>query len=292
MRCKAPFFHKDLKIFCPCGKCLACSISRRRKWTLRIYLESLLWRYQVFATLTYSNETIPKDFNLRPRDLTLFFKRLRKNLKGAKIRYFACGEYGSQTKRPHYHAIIFGLNAVDHTRLISDSWGLGHCVVKPAHKDNMEYVAGYCTKKYTGYYEDLKSGRIVREFTRSSRRPALGLGAIPYLIDKSRLQLDGQDVLRSLKIGSVEYPLDRLLRSRLREAVFTSEEIELIKEVYVEEMRREASDMMRARYGVGWRSMHPQALGEAATEHYYNTYHHIIEAQEKRFALRKKRSLI
>lgn len=46
-------------------------------------------------------------------DLQKFFKRLRKyqeiedNAK-SNIKYYACGEYGTRTDRPHYHGIIFG----------------------------------------------------------------------------------------------------------------------------------------------------------------------------------------
>jgi hypothetical protein len=42
------------------------------------------------------------------RDLQLFFKRLRKAYPDVKLRYFACGKYGEQFARPHYHVILFG----------------------------------------------------------------------------------------------------------------------------------------------------------------------------------------
>ena len=43
------------------------------------------------------------------RDWQLFVKRLRKlHPPNAVIRYYAVGEYGSKTWRPHFHAIIFG----------------------------------------------------------------------------------------------------------------------------------------------------------------------------------------
>src|SRR5699024_7911545 len=53
---------------------------------------------------------------LSPRDFTLFMKRLRyyyfeKYKK--ELRFFACGEYGSSTFRPHYHAIVFNLDLDD-----------------------------------------------------------------------------------------------------------------------------------------------------------------------------------
>ena len=39
-----------------------------------------------------------------------FMKRLRKFHRGVTLRYYAVGEYGSKTYRPHFHAIIFNLN--------------------------------------------------------------------------------------------------------------------------------------------------------------------------------------
>ena len=40
-------------------------------------------------------------------------KRLRKKLHPLKIRFFHCGEYGDKTRRPHYHALIFGYSFPD-----------------------------------------------------------------------------------------------------------------------------------------------------------------------------------
>ena len=43
---------------------------------------------------------------LSKTDLQKFFKRLRKSY-GKKVRYFACGEYGPEHFRPHYHVLFF-----------------------------------------------------------------------------------------------------------------------------------------------------------------------------------------
>lgn len=68
-----------------------------------------------FLTLSYDNENIPitqkKFMSLKKRDTQLFWKRYRKaHGKRAPIRYFLCGEYGSKTDRPHYHAIVFNVD--------------------------------------------------------------------------------------------------------------------------------------------------------------------------------------
>ena len=60
-----------------------------------------------FLTLTYAESRLPENGSLRSKDLQLFFKALRRRVK-ERIRYFAVGEYGSETKRPHYHALLYG----------------------------------------------------------------------------------------------------------------------------------------------------------------------------------------
>jgi hypothetical protein len=36
-----------------------------------------------------------------------------KKISPLKIRFFHCGEYGDKTRRPHYHALIFGYGFPD-----------------------------------------------------------------------------------------------------------------------------------------------------------------------------------
>ena len=91
----------------PCGRCIGCRLEHSRKWALRCVHEASLYDKNCFITLTYDDEHLPKDSSLVKRDLQLFFKRLRKRYPGHLIRYFAAGEYGDNTARPHYHAILF-----------------------------------------------------------------------------------------------------------------------------------------------------------------------------------------
>ena len=40
-----------------------------------------------------------------------------------RIKYFACGEYGNNTHRPHYHAIIYGVGLDrDDKRIMRECW--------------------------------------------------------------------------------------------------------------------------------------------------------------------------
>lgn len=57
-----------------------------------------------FVTFTYNEENLPPNRSLRRKDMTDYWKRLRKSLEGTgkKIKYYMCGEYGDQFERPHY----------------------------------------------------------------------------------------------------------------------------------------------------------------------------------------------
>jgi len=148
----------------------------------------------VFATLTFDDEYLPRE-GVSVRDLQLFFKRLRKR---GRFRYYACGEYGEKFGRPHYHALLFGMDFPDRVR-IEDSpsgamqwrsdvldrvWGQGRAVLGSVTFESAAYVARYVCKKVTGkaaedHYSvvDRDTGEIVTmgsEFATMSRRPGIG----------------------------------------------------------------------------------------------------------------------
>lgn len=170
MRCLKPYHNKKDNRFYPCGRCLTCRIQRREDWTLRMLHELPYWDKSMFVTLTYDDEHLPEDGSLNPEDLSNFFKLLRIRLNrnpnygpDYRIKYFACGEYGPKTHRPHYHAIIFGLsysNKLDR-QMIIDCWqkckpwmwlprrqrGRVRQAIAPVVKQSIRYVAGYVFKK-------------------------------------------------------------------------------------------------------------------------------------------------
>ena len=116
----------------PCGCCLPCRINNARTKQHRIMLEAKSHTNSAFITLTYNDEHLPFTLDglttLCKRDLQNYFKRLRRKLK-YEIRYFAVGEYGTKKsdittfegERPHYHAIVFGINQLDYEH-ISGAW--------------------------------------------------------------------------------------------------------------------------------------------------------------------------
>lgn len=172
----------------PCGKCDGCRMEHARQWAIRCMHEAELHEDNCMVTLTYSDEHLPNDGSLRPEDPQLWMKRLRKRFRDRKISFFLAGEYGDKHKRPHYHALLFGLdfqtgivyNVNDkrpHVNDLEDSWGLGQVHVDPLTYETAAYVARYCLKKQEKEidYCDVSTGVILqREYTRMSRRPAIG----------------------------------------------------------------------------------------------------------------------
>lgn len=126
-----------------------CRIARSREWSTRIMHEFDSWDSTCFITLTYKDEYLPPNGTLRKVALQQFFKRLRRYQEPEKIRYYACGEYGAERGRPHYHAIIFGLPPTKLTEaLISKAWPYGRIDVGTCTYDSARYTADYIFKKY------------------------------------------------------------------------------------------------------------------------------------------------
>lgn len=179
-----------------CGQCLPCRLEKSRQWALRMTCEAKMHDASVFLTLTYAPKHLPEDRSLHPEHVTLFLKRLRKSIP-CKIRYYLCGEYGSQFSRPHYHLIIFGYHFPDRelfnsekkyytSPLISSKWTFGYHILTDFSFDTAAYVARYCLKKVTGepaeeHYNitDVETGRVTTlhpEYARMSRRKGIGYG--------------------------------------------------------------------------------------------------------------------
>lgn len=159
----------------PCGKCIECKKDRAKAWAFRLMCEAKEHDSAVFLTLTYSPENVPLVpgapypfyATLSSTDLQLFFKRLRFNLGGRMIKYYACGEYGSKTYRPHYHAIVFGLDFSD-LPAVEKSWNQGFVKLDEVNVATVNYVAGYVQKKLYG--SDTYPDMIEPPFSRMSKR--------------------------------------------------------------------------------------------------------------------------
>lgn len=173
----------------PCGQCIGCRLERSRQWAIRCVHETKLHEHNEFVTLTYDNEHLPAGGTLVKRDLQLFMKRLRK-MCGNGIRFYACGEYGETTGRPHYHLLLFNCTFPDKvfykrakrgenlykSAMLYKLWPLGHNVIGAVTFDSAAYVARYLIGKHLGDPTESRLGDRLPEFTLMSRRPGIGAG--------------------------------------------------------------------------------------------------------------------
>lgn len=186
-----------------------------------------------FITLTYDEENQPNDKSLVPRDLQLWLKRVRTGLRA--FRFYAVGEYGAQTWRPHYHAVLFGVGRRDGD-FIQSSWGKGFTYTGDFSWDAACYVAQYTTKKMTSKDDERLQGRHP-EFARMSLRPGIGALAMPSV--GAALDHFGRpfkdDVPDQVRVAGRVGPIGRYLRVRLREELgheFKGEGPERAREEY------------------------------------------------------------
>lgn len=182
----------------PCGKCIGCRWDRARAWKLRCEHEAQLWDANVVVSLSYDDAHIPSSLSLEYRDFQLFMKRLRKQLRGIQaradgrrpVRFFMCGEYGTITGRPHFHAILFNLWFSDQAKAgryyrseqCEELWGNGMVWIDRVTPAVASYVAGYVSQKKMRWHledsvVDVSTGELsdrAPEFVQMSRRPGIG----------------------------------------------------------------------------------------------------------------------
>lgn len=144
-------------------------------WTVRLQMEQKYSKSGYFITLTYNNEYLPKTedglMNLRVDDFQRFIKRLRKKVDD-KLVYYAVGEYGEKSYRPHYHAIMYNLpNKTENAyKLVSRAWtekrgkeSIGIVHIGKVNIQSIQYVTGYVLKR-----EHFKEGTL-KPFTLTSK---------------------------------------------------------------------------------------------------------------------------
>jgi len=220
--------QQDDPLKLPCNKCIGCRLQHAQAWGIRCHHEMQQYDDNCFITLTYDQENLPNDESIHKRHLQTFFKRLRKALSPKKIRYFACGEYGTdqdpntadQLGRPHYHAIIFNHDFEDKilhktvrdnplytSEQLSTLWGKGISTVQDANFKTAQYTAGYVIKKLGGEFSEKhyqkvnkQTGEITNvhpEFMLCSTRPGIGYNwAKQYLsdLDKGFITFQGKKI--------------------------------------------------------------------------------------------------
>lgn len=168
MECLNTKYIAKHDIHVPCGRCGFCLATRRSDWSTRLEYEAKLWLEKKFITLTYADahlywrNGIPQ---LHKHHLQLYFKKLRK--AGYKLRYYAVGEYGSKTYRPHYHVILFGSVPEN---ILRSKWDFGHVHIGNVTQASISYCLKYIVN---GWSKGMRYGRV-SPFATMSRKPGLG----------------------------------------------------------------------------------------------------------------------
>lgn len=169
--------HEERPMSVPCGKCLACLSNKRNDWSFRLEQEYKASRSAIFVTLTYDRAHYPSNGSLDKRHVQLYLKRLRKAQNDNAIRYYAVGEYGSESGRAHYHLLLFNADPDLARKAWSDYKGRPIGIV---HIGNVTAASvAYCTK-YIIQKDDYPEG-LEKPFSLMSR--SYGIGA-HYLSDE------------------------------------------------------------------------------------------------------------
>lgn len=174
----------------PCGRCVGCRLERSKQWAIRIMHEAQMHKANSFITLTYENTDADTHAliaraptSLIKQDVQRFMKRLRKNnekhyrvdsvgseqppspLGDGRIKFYAIGEYGPATARPHYHAAIFGEDFHDdrypwkkskagnqlwRSPRLEKIWTQGNCDIGELTLESAAYMARYIMAKING----------------------------------------------------------------------------------------------------------------------------------------------
>jgi hypothetical protein len=229
MICKRGIFVKRLNLRVPCGQCLHCRINTGRKWTGRILLENayhatFTGNPGFFVTLTYSDDTVPLTVEgvptLRKKELQTFLK-VQHRL--TPFRYYAVGEYGDVTLRPHYHMALFANSVQDATSILGH-WKntKGFVQAGPISSERARYLANYTAKKLTKDTDSRLERGQEPEFRLSTRKPPLAFDFVRVLhhtyssgIGKQIVEERG-DIDRTFRWNGKYYPIAPWLLDKAR----------------------------------------------------------------------------
>lgn len=259
--------HRYIQV--PCQKCWACQLKYSAEWATRITKECEKYENNWYITLTYADHSLPiaektewdsyeKDQitgeiiktheirendgtwqgTLNPEDMDRFLNSLRKHVRDKYhhegVKYFYCGEYGTEKHRPHYHIILMncpldptlfykprvdGKNFKAHwqSKELENIWAddipgtnkrkpKGIIDVAEVEWSCAAYVARYCTKKlYAGSDKSkyLENG-LYPEFI----RPSKGIGMDYLKSNLDEIYRNDEIIMRTIRgnLGAIKPP--------------------------------------------------------------------------------------
>ena len=163
--------------------------------------------------------------SLNKKDLQNYIKRLRKqhdkNIReiskeikkectAKPLRYYAVGEYGTKTRRPHYHMLLFNYD-IENIAPITNQWKKGFVDIGTVTGASINYVTKYMFKPFNS-----KKDTREKPFSCMSRNPIIGHA---YLENFGVHHIDTE----SLEVRDQNGHRRRLPRTYLRR-LFTNQE--------------------------------------------------------------------
>ena len=191
----------------PCGNCVECLKDRQNSWKIRLLSECSSWKHLYFFTLTYSEETVPRNdkgaTTASVSDIQNWLKRFRTSLDRSigkastrsHFRYFIAAEYApdgvyitrsgvprKSTCRPHYHGLIYSDLPLSDVRPLFRDWSSNYGYVKfdevaisssdsrGEYSSVANYVSKYCCKgEFASRKDEIERGEISRAFSLMSK---------------------------------------------------------------------------------------------------------------------------
>lgn len=216
----------------PCGKCAFCLKAKRDQWLFRLHHETRTQQMPAyFLTLTYDEKHVPRKKGVKTlyfRHLQLYFKKIRK--EGYNIKYVAVGEYGSQTLRPHYHAILWTTASCE---VLSEKWHHGSVHFGNLTAASIAYTLKYIVQPKQGDNETKQRSRL---------QASKGIGA-SYLTAEVHEYHSGDEenpVFESRIDGAVR-PLPRYYRTK----IFTKYQLGLNRDFQTKRATKQYRDEYR-----------------------------------------------
>jgi hypothetical protein len=218
MECENLKYLAKQDVSVPCGQCVFCLATKRSDWALRLMYEQKCHVGSKFVTLTYADgHLVWKNGNsqLHVPHLQEFFRNMRGRGSARKLRYFAVGEYGSRTFRPHYHVILFGDVPED---VVRKAWKYGHVHIGSVNDRSIMYSLGYVVN---GSSWKMRKDRV-RPFAVMSRRPGIGASYLSSaMIDWHRSERKNYAIVDGVKRHLPRYYKEKIFSKidRVRIAV-------------------------------------------------------------------------
>ena len=195
-------------VYRACGQCAICRRNKMMSLQSRANYEYKKHKYNAFITLTYDDNHLyyrDKPFGegknvglptFKKEHIQKFFDDLRHYVKRYNLSncdkdftYLYSSEFGSDSARPHFHAILFGVDFPLAKKLATKLWRFGFVDSRPVHSGSIRYVCKYISKGLNGKQADLMyfDKGVEKPFVKWSK----GLGSGYYKENWSEIKKNG-----------------------------------------------------------------------------------------------------